>query len=58
MCHPENERYWKLLERIGMRREGKACKKYYFKEDDEGNQIWLDTCEYAMLKEDWELKKP
>ncbi len=58
MCNPENERSWKLLERVGMRREGKFIKNIYFKEDDEGNPIWLDTYEYAILKEEWKLKKP
>ena len=53
MCSPLNERSWKLLERIHMRREGLLLQNAYFKTNGNGNPIWLDTYEYAMLKEEW-----
>ncbi len=55
MCNPLNTPSWRLLERLGMRREGTLLKNIYFKCDKEGNPIWLDTYEYGILKEEWEL---
>ena len=54
MCNPENERSWKLLERLNMRREGMLLKNIYFKSDINGDPIWLDTYEYAILKSEWD----
>lgn len=53
MCNPQNERSWKLLERLHMRREGLLLQNIYFKTDSNGAPIWLDTYEYAILKEEW-----
>lgn len=53
MCNPENEKSWKLLERLGMRREGTLLQNIYFKTDTEGNPIWLNTYEYAILSNEW-----
>ncbi|MTL92046.1 N-acetyltransferase, partial [Turicibacter sanguinis] len=53
MCSPLNESSWKLLERIGMRYEGTLLQNVYFKKDEEGKPIWLDTYEYAILKSEW-----
>lgn len=53
MCNPENDRSWKLLERLGMRREGHLLKNIYFKTDDNNVPIWQDTYEYAILKSEW-----
>ncbi len=53
MCNPFNEKSWKLLERLGMRREGTLIKNIYFKCDTDGNPIWLDTYEYGILREEW-----
>ena len=53
MCNPLNEKSWKLLERLGLRREGHLLKNIYFKKDSSGNPIWLDTYEYGLLKEEW-----
>jgi len=51
-CSPKNVSSWKLLERVGMRREGKLRKNIYFNKDKKGNPIWLDTYEYGFLFED------
>jgi RimJ/RimL family protein N-acetyltransferase len=53
MCSPKNEPSWKLLERINMRREGLLLQNIYFKTDNNGEPIWLDTYEYAILKAEW-----
>ena len=51
-CNPKNVSSWKLLERAGMRREGKLRKNIYFNKDKKGNPIWLDTYEYGLLRND------
>jgi RimJ/RimL family protein N-acetyltransferase len=53
MCNPLNDHSWKLLERLGMRREGWLLQNIYFKKDSEGNPLWSDTYEYGILKSEW-----
>ena len=53
MCNPLNERSWRLLERVGMRREGWLLQNTYFKKDAQGIPIWQDTYEYAVLRNEW-----
>lgn len=53
-CNPLNERSWRLLERLGFRREGHLLKNIFFKKDHEGHPIWCDTYEYAILAPEWE----
>ncbi|MDR0326061.1 MAG: GNAT family N-acetyltransferase [Oscillospiraceae bacterium] len=53
MCNPLNEPSWKLLERLGLRREGHLIKNIYFKKDKAGSPIWSDTYEYALLHDEW-----
>lgn len=53
MCSPLNKPSWKLLERLGMRREGHLLKNIFFKRDDDGCPIWLDTYVYALLADEW-----
>lgn len=53
MCNPQNEHSFKLLERLGMRREGTLLQNIYFKTDSNGEPIWLDTYEYGILKTEW-----
>jgi RimJ/RimL family protein N-acetyltransferase len=53
MCNPNNEPSWRLLERLGMRREGHLIKNIYFKKDAAGNPIWQSTYEYAILIDEW-----
>jgi RimJ/RimL family protein N-acetyltransferase len=52
-CNPLNTNSWRLLERLGLRREGHLLKSVYFFKDSEGNPIWHDTYEYGLLKEEW-----
>jgi RimJ/RimL family protein N-acetyltransferase len=53
MCNPLNKPSWKLLERLGMRREGHLRQNIFFKKDANGCPIWLDTYEYAFLNTEW-----
>ncbi|MBE6054852.1 MAG: GNAT family N-acetyltransferase [Clostridium sartagoforme] len=53
MCDPKNHNSWKLLERVGMRREGTLLQNVYFFTDENNNPIWKDTYEYAMLKDEY-----
>lgn len=54
MCNPGNQQSWKLMERLGMRREGLLVKNIFFKSDEHGKPIWQDTYEYGILKEEWD----
>lgn len=56
MCNPENTPSWKLLERLSMRREAYQKKNIFFKRTSDGNPVWLDTYQYAMLSEEWNSK--
>jgi [ribosomal protein S5]-alanine N-acetyltransferase len=53
MCDPKNPHSWKLLERVGMRREGTLLQNIYFFTDEEGNPIWKDTYQYAILSSEF-----
>ena len=51
-CNPENVASWRVLEKIGMRREGLFRKNVFFRKDVDGSPLWVDSFEYAILKED------
>jgi RimJ/RimL family protein N-acetyltransferase len=53
MCNSQNTKSWKLLERLGMRREGHLKQNLYFKTDENNNPIWVDTYEYGILSAEW-----
>lgn len=53
MCNPDNHRSWKLMERLSMRREGLLMQNIYFKKNEAGEPIWLNTYEYGILKDEW-----
>ena len=52
-CNPQNTSSWRLLERLHMRREGYFLQKAFFHRDQQGNPIWHDAYEYAILSEEW-----
>ncbi len=54
MCNPLNVLSWKLLERLGFRREGNLIQNIFFKKDNTGQPIWSDTYEYAILSIEWQ----
>ena len=51
-CDPRNVPSWRLLERLGMRREGLFLQDAYFQQDDQGNPLWHDAYGYAILVEE------
>lgn len=53
MCNPENTSSWKLMERLGLKREGHLRKNIFFFKDENGEPIWQDTYEYGMLREEY-----
>lgn len=61
-CCTLNERSWRLMERLGMRREGCTLKSVALGKDEGGNPVWYDTYTYAVLDEEWQdahvLKRP
>ena len=51
-CNPENLASWKLLERVGLRREALLRRNIFFRRAPNGEELWTDTYEYAILKEE------
>lgn len=52
-CNQRNVASWKLLERIGMRREGHYIQKVFFERDENGHPLWINSYSYAVLREEW-----
>lgn len=52
-CNPENDKSWKLLERLSLRREGHLRQNIYFRTDGDCRPIWQDTYEYGILSSEW-----
>lgn len=53
MCNPENTNSWKLLERVGMIREGYFRENIYFRVNENNEPIWQDTYQYGILCKDY-----
>lgn len=53
-CNPKNSASWRLLERIGFRREGLLRQNVFFRRDAVGQPLWTDTYVYARLAADIE----
>ena len=51
-CDQKNPASWKLLEKMGMRREGDFRQKAWFRRDGQGQPIWIDSYQYAILKDE------
>lgn len=49
MCNPENTASWRLLERLGFRREGHLRQNVFFRRDAAGAPLWQDTLEYGLM---------
>ncbi len=52
-CNPENTASWRLLERLGMRREGHFKKPAFFTKTPEGKPLWHDGYQYSILEEEF-----
>lgn len=46
----------KLCEKLGARQEGMFVEFVSFIKDEQGNPIYENTCQYAILKREWETK--
>lgn len=51
-CNPDNPASWRLLERVGLRREALLRKNVFFRRGSDGAEAWTDTYMYAMLGEE------
>jgi len=52
-CDSKNKKSWKLLERLGMSREGKFKQNAYFRKDEKEEPIWHDAYSYGILREQY-----
>jgi [ribosomal protein S5]-alanine N-acetyltransferase len=52
-CDVANAASWRLLERLGFRREGHVLAGSSFHQDTEGRPIWKDDYLYAVLDDEW-----
>jgi ribosomal-protein-alanine N-acetyltransferase len=50
-CDPRNTASWKLLEKVGFKREGSFRKYGFVHTDENGLPIWTDVYEYSLLRE-------
>ena len=48
-CNPENSASWRLLEKLGFRREAWHRQDIFFRRDPSGAPLWTDTYVYALL---------
>jgi [ribosomal protein S5]-alanine N-acetyltransferase len=51
-CSPDNTASWKVLEKCGMKKEGLSRKDFPVRLDKDGNPVWLDSLDYAILDEE------
>ena len=49
----DNTRSWRLMERLGMRRE-----QYGVRDSLHRSRGWLDTVRYALLADEWRARQP
>lgn len=52
-CNPLNHPSRRLLEKLGMRCEGRLLQNVYFSLDEHGAPCWQDTLLYALLRQEW-----
>lgn len=48
-CDPANPASWKVLEKIGLEREGHFKQKAFFRRDRQGQPVWHDCLAYGIL---------
>ncbi len=52
-CFAANEPSWRLMERLGMRREDHAVRESLHRSGE-----WLDGLRYALLADEWQARQP
>ena len=55
-CNPKNTASWRLLERLGFRREAHFRRDVFFRQDKDGMPDWQDSFLYAVLADEWQDK--
>lgn len=55
-CNPANVASWRLLERVGFRREGHLVRNASFAAGPDGRPVWQDTYLYAVLADEWRAR--
>lgn len=53
-CDPKNTSSWKVMERLGMRKEAHFINKICFRNDEKGKPIFTDQYVYAINIEDFQ----
>ena len=56
-CNPVNIPSWRVMEKIGMKKEGFFEKKVHFRDDEQGNPIYWDEYVYGMNILDWKKNR-
>lgn len=56
-CNPDNIASWKVMKKIGLKKEGYFKKRFFMKQDELGNQIYTDEMIYGMHRSDWHFEK-
>ena len=51
-CDARNVPSWKLLEKVGLRREAHFRQNIWFRRNENGVPVWKDTLIYAILEND------
>lgn len=57
-CAPQNEPSWKVMERVGLKREAHFRQNVSFRADEKGNPIYWDTYVYAALNPNKDDENP
>lgn len=52
-CDPANVSSWRLMERLGMRREAHLLGNVSFSRNPDGEPVWTDSYQYAVLDTEW-----
>ncbi len=51
-CDPRNAASWRVLEKIGMQREGHFRQKAFFRRGQDGSPLWHDCYAYGLVAAD------
>jgi ribosomal-protein-alanine N-acetyltransferase len=56
-CNPRNIASWRVLEKIGMEREGLFREKAFFRKDSNNEPVWHDCYAYGILRKQYDSRK-
>ncbi len=54
-CNPENIPSWKVMEKIGLKKEGYFEKRFFIRNDEQGNPIYTDEVVYGIHTSKWDI---